>query len=71
MGGSICVRRRTAYGVLVGKSERKVYLGRFRRRWKDNTKMNVLERGRGDVDCIHLVNDRPVHSVRLLNIQVV
>jgi hypothetical protein len=69
MGRSSGVRR-IAYRVLVGKFEGKVYLGRFRRRWEDNTKMNVLETGRGNVDCIHLVNDRPVHSVSLLNIRV-
>jgi len=71
MGGSSCVRRRIAYRVLVGKSEGKVYRGRFRRRWEDNTKMNVLETGRGDVNRIHLVNDRPTHSASLLNIEVV
>lgn len=60
-----------AYRVLIGKSEGKVYLGRFRRRWEDNTKMNVLETGRNDVNCIHLVNDRPLHSVSLMNILVV
>ena len=71
MGRSSCVRRRIAYRVLVGKSEGKVYLGRIRRRWEDNTKMHVLETGRGDVNCIHLVNDRPVHSASLFNIHVV
>jgi len=68
MGESSCVRRRSAYKVLVGKFEGKVYLGRLRRRWEDNTKMDVIETRSGDVDCIQLVNDRPMHSVRLLNI---
>jgi len=71
MGGSNCVRQRNAYRFLVGKSEGKVYLGKVRRRWEDNTKMDVLETGRGEVDCIHLLNDRPVHSVSLLNIRLV
>jgi hypothetical protein len=71
MGGSSCLRRRRAYRVLVGKSEGKVYLERCRRRWMENTKMNVLDTGRGDVDCIHLVNDRLVHSMSFLNIRVV
>jgi hypothetical protein len=68
MGESSCVRRRSAYKVLVENSEGKVYLGRLGRRWEDNTKMDAIETGRGDVDCIHLVNDRPVQSAILLNI---
>jgi hypothetical protein len=33
--------------VLVGKPERKRPLGRSRRRWEDNTKMNLQEVGEG------------------------
>jgi hypothetical protein len=34
---------RCAYRVLVGTSEGKKSLGKFRHRWKDNTKMNLQE----------------------------
>jgi len=33
------------YRVLVGKPERKRQLGRTRRRWEDNIKMNLQEVG--------------------------
>ena len=36
--------------VLVGKLEGKRPLGRTRRRWKDNIKMDLQEVRRGDVD---------------------
>jgi len=38
---------RGVYRVLVGKSEGKRPLGRPRRRWEDNIKMNLQEVGRG------------------------
>ena len=38
---------RGAYGVLVGKPEGKELLGRSRRRWEDNIKMDLQEVGRG------------------------
>jgi len=34
--------RRAAYRVLVGKSKRKSPLGRPRRRWDDNIKMDLM-----------------------------
>jgi hypothetical protein len=34
---------RSAYEVLVGKPEGKRQLGRLRRRWEDNIKMNLTE----------------------------
>jgi hypothetical protein len=37
---------RGVYRVLVGKPERKRPLGRPRRRWEDNTKMDLQEVGR-------------------------
>jgi hypothetical protein len=37
------------YGVLVGKPEGKRPLGRPRRRWKDNIKMNLQEMGCWDM----------------------
>jgi hypothetical protein len=42
----------------VGKSEGKRPLGRPRRRWVDNIRVDLGEVGRGDVDCIGLSQDR-------------
>ena len=39
--------RRGVYRVLVGKPERKRALGRPRRRWEDNIKMDLQEVGCG------------------------
>jgi hypothetical protein len=36
--------KRNAYRILVGKPEGKKPLGRSRRRWLDNIKMNLRER---------------------------
>jgi hypothetical protein len=44
--------------LLVGKPERRRPLGRPRRRWLDNTRMDLVEVGRGDVDWIGLARDR-------------
>jgi hypothetical protein len=41
---------RGAYNILVGKPEGRKPLGRFRRRWEDNIKMDLGETGFGDVD---------------------
>jgi len=41
------VERRGIYRFLVGKFEGKRPLGRPRRRWEDNTKMNLQEVGCG------------------------
>jgi hypothetical protein len=49
---------RGAYGVLVGKPEGKRPLGRPRRRWVDNIRMDLQELGCGCVDCIGLAQDR-------------
>jgi hypothetical protein len=46
------------YRLLVGKPEGKRPLGRPRRRWIDNIKMNLLEIGLGVVDWIDLAQDR-------------
>jgi hypothetical protein len=43
---------------LVGKPEGKRPLGRLRRRWIDNIKMDFLEIGVNVVDWIGLVQDR-------------
>jgi hypothetical protein len=42
----------------VGKPEGKRPLGRPRRRWVDNIRMDLREVGWGDVDWIGLANDR-------------
>jgi hypothetical protein len=49
---------RGAYNILVEKPEGRRPLGRRRRRWEDNIKMDRREIGFGDVDWIHLVQDR-------------
>ena len=49
---------RGVYRVLVGKSERKRPLGRPRRRWEDNIKMDLQEVGCGGMDWIELAQDR-------------
>jgi hypothetical protein len=41
-----------------GKPEEKRPLGRPRRRWVDNFKMDLGETGRGDMDWIDLAQDR-------------
>ena len=49
---------RGAYRVLVGKPEGKRSLGRPRRRWVDNIRMDLQEVGGGYVDWIGLAQDR-------------
>jgi hypothetical protein len=49
---------RGAYNILVGRPEGRRPLGRPRRRWKDNIKTVLREIGFGDVDWIHLAQDR-------------
>ena len=44
--------------VLVEKPEGKSALGRPRRRWEDNNKMNLQEVGRGFGDWMELAQDR-------------
>ena len=46
------------YRVLVGKLEGKRPLGRPRRRWEDNIKMDFQEVGCGGMDWIELAQDR-------------
>jgi hypothetical protein len=65
--------KRNAYRLLVGKPEGKRPLGRPRRRWVDNIRVDLGEVGWGDVDWIGLAEDRNrwralVNSV--LNLQV-
>jgi hypothetical protein len=49
---------RNVYRVLVGKPEGKRPLERPRRRWEDGIKMDLREIGWGDVEWIHLAQDR-------------
>jgi hypothetical protein len=48
---------RDVYRVLVGKPEGKRPLGRSRRRWENNIKMDLQEVGCGGTDWIELAHD--------------
>jgi hypothetical protein len=50
--------KRHAYRILVGKPEGRRPLGRPRRRWVDNIKMDPRETGWDGIDWIDLVQDR-------------
>jgi hypothetical protein len=50
--------KRNTYRLLVGKPVGKRPLGRLRRRWVDNIRMDLGEVGWGDVDRIGLAQDR-------------
>ena len=50
--------RRVVYMVWVGKPEGKRSLGRLRRRWEDNIKMDLQELECGGMDWIELAQDR-------------
>jgi hypothetical protein len=50
--------KRNVYRLLVGKPEGKRPLGRPRRRWIDNIKMDLLEIGLNVADLIGLAQDR-------------
>jgi hypothetical protein len=60
MGGSCSTNgeKRNAYRLLVGKAEGKRRIGRRRRKWVDNIRMDLGEVGWGDVDWICLAKDR-------------
>jgi len=49
---------RGVHRVLVGKPEGKRPLGRSRRRWEDNIKMDLQEVGKGRGDWMELAQDR-------------
>jgi hypothetical protein len=75
MGGPCSTKgeKRNAYRLLMGKPEGKRPLGRPRRRWVNNIRMDLGEAGWGGVDWIVLAKDRnrwraPVNSV--LNLRV-
>jgi hypothetical protein len=48
------------FRVLVGKPEGKRPLGRPRRRWEDNIKMDLQEVGCGGMEWIELAQDRDI-----------
>jgi hypothetical protein len=50
--------KRNAYRLLVRKPEGKRPLGRLRRRWVDNIRMDLEEVESGDVDWIGLAQHR-------------
>jgi hypothetical protein len=50
--------KRNVYKLLVGKPEGKRPVGRPRRRWMDNIKMDLSEIGLSVVDWIGLAQDR-------------
>jgi hypothetical protein len=50
--------KRNACRILVGKPEGKRTLGRPRRRWEDNIRMDLREIGWGGMDWIDLAQDR-------------
>ena len=49
---------RRVHRVLIGKPEGKRPLGRPRRRWEDNIKMDLREVGGGGGDWMELAHDR-------------
>jgi hypothetical protein len=51
------VIKENAYRILVGKPEGKRPLGRPRRRWVDNIKIDLREIGLGGMDWIDLAQD--------------
>ena len=57
VGGACGAHGRGVHRVLVGKPEGKRPLGRPRRRWEDNIKMDLQEVG-GGRDWVELAQDR-------------
>jgi len=55
---SLYGERRGVYRVLVGKPEGKRPLGKPRRRWKDNIKVELQEEGCRGMDWIDLAQNR-------------
>jgi hypothetical protein len=60
MGGACSTHgeKNSAYRILVGKPEGKKPLGRPRRRWEDNIRMDLREIGWGGMDWIGLAQDK-------------
>jgi hypothetical protein len=62
-------RKRNAYRILMGKPEGRRPLGRPRRRWVDNIKMDLREIGWVGVDWVVLAQDRD-HWRALVNTEM-
>jgi hypothetical protein len=65
-------KKRGAYRILVGRPEGRRPLGRPRRKWEENIKMD-LEVGCGSIDWIELAQDRDSWRALLdtvMNLQV-
>jgi hypothetical protein len=60
MGGACSAdgEERGVYKVLVEKPEEKRPLGKLRRRWDDNIRMDIQKVGCGGTDWIELAQDR-------------
>jgi hypothetical protein len=52
------MEKRNAYRILVGKPEENRSLGRPRRRWMNNIKMDFRELGLDIMDLIDVAHDR-------------
>jgi hypothetical protein len=50
--------KRNAYRIYVGEPEGKTPLGKSRRRWVDNIKMDLIEIGWAGMHWIDLIQDR-------------
>jgi hypothetical protein len=61
--------KRNACRILVGKPEGKRPLGRPRRRWVDNIKMDLREIGRDGMDWIDLAQHRALLNT-VMNLRV-
>ena len=57
------LQSRNAYRVLVGKPEGKRPLGRPRRRWEDNIKMNLREVGCDPGEWMDIAEDRDQYEL--------
>jgi hypothetical protein len=59
VGHVACMRQmKHAYKILVGKLDGKILLGRPRRKWEDNIRMDLREIWWEGVNWIHLAQDR-------------
>jgi hypothetical protein len=58
MGRACRMNGKNEYRILVGRPEEKRPLGRPRRRWVDNIKMDLREIGWGGMDWIDLAQDK-------------
>jgi hypothetical protein len=62
-------QKRNVYKILVGNPEGKRPLGRRRRRWEDNIKMDLKDIGWGGMSWIDLAQDRALVNT-VMNLRV-